>query len=312
MKSNFKPIRNYQCVCGRIFNKSQAYNGHKCHCKDFQLQKYGNLDNYTKVKENIVTALKKGSKIKSDKQRETRLNKLDRWISERHTCEYCGKTMSEIYGSGRFCSSSCARSFSSNTNRETTNMKISKSVCKTLKDKGKIITKELPKIFCKKCGKQLNPHNKTKYCQECYRKFHTTSEETKKKLSKIQKDLVKSGKHRGWNSRSKIPSTEKQWMKILKENNIPYKHDYNVSKKSIGVSGNGAYKLDFLLSNNIDLEIDSTLHLREDRKNHDKIRDKNLKQAGFKVYRIKCYSNEYKKNISKVINDFIIWYRENI
>lgn len=43
-------------------------------------------------------------------------------------CEYCGKEHDGSYGSGRFCSSSCARKFSSNTNRETINRKISQTI----------------------------------------------------------------------------------------------------------------------------------------------------------------------------------------
>lgn len=33
---------------------------------------------------------------------------LDKWISECHTCERCNRVMTEMYGSGRFCSRSCA------------------------------------------------------------------------------------------------------------------------------------------------------------------------------------------------------------
>lgn len=40
-------------------------------------------------------------------------------------CESCGKDHNSAYGSGRFCSSSCARRFSSKSNREETNRKIS-------------------------------------------------------------------------------------------------------------------------------------------------------------------------------------------
>lgn len=35
-------------------------------------------------------------------------NNLQLWLSEKHTCENCGKIMTEKYGSGRFCCSFCA------------------------------------------------------------------------------------------------------------------------------------------------------------------------------------------------------------
>jgi len=43
-------------------------------------------------------------------------------------CEKCKNDHDSSYGSGRFCSAACACSFSSNTNREETNKKISKSL----------------------------------------------------------------------------------------------------------------------------------------------------------------------------------------
>ena len=39
-------------------------------------------------------------------------------------CEKCGKEHNGKYGSGRFCSEPCARSYSSNINRDETNIKV--------------------------------------------------------------------------------------------------------------------------------------------------------------------------------------------
>lgn len=38
-----------------------------------------------------------------------RKEKLQQWLDEKHTCENCGKVMTEYYGSGRFCSLQCSR-----------------------------------------------------------------------------------------------------------------------------------------------------------------------------------------------------------
>ena len=43
-------------------------------------------------------------------------------------CEKCGKKHNGKYGSGRFCSSSCARSFSTSSKREEINKKVSQSL----------------------------------------------------------------------------------------------------------------------------------------------------------------------------------------
>ena len=41
--------KEYKCICGREFDNSQAFNGHKSHCKEHQLNKYGHLDNVNKI-----------------------------------------------------------------------------------------------------------------------------------------------------------------------------------------------------------------------------------------------------------------------
>ena len=53
-------------------------------------------------------------------------------------CENCGQEHDGTYGSGRFCSSKCARSFSTKYNRKETNKKVSN----TLKNKYKGKTKK--------------------------------------------------------------------------------------------------------------------------------------------------------------------------
>ena len=49
-------------------------------------------------------------KLASAKKRAERLQK---WIDEKHTCEFCGEIMVEKYGSGRFCNKSCCRKHTS-------------------------------------------------------------------------------------------------------------------------------------------------------------------------------------------------------
>lgn len=53
---------------------------------------------------------------------------LTQWLSENHICEHCGNVIHEYYGTGRFCSSQCAHSFSTSKNREEINKKVSKTL----------------------------------------------------------------------------------------------------------------------------------------------------------------------------------------
>lgn len=58
-------------------------------------------------------------------------------------CEYCEKEHDGSYGSGRFCSPKCARSFSTSKNRQEINRKRSSSMKKKydyINYKGKLIT----------------------------------------------------------------------------------------------------------------------------------------------------------------------------
>lgn len=39
-------MKQYECVCGKIFNDPQKFNGHKSNCKIHQQHKYGSLKEY--------------------------------------------------------------------------------------------------------------------------------------------------------------------------------------------------------------------------------------------------------------------------
>lgn len=97
----------YQCECGRQYNNPQSYNGHKSHCI-IHMQCNGKYDTFLEddynrhetLRKTVRDQVKERQMIKSQQQQE----ELERWISEQHTCEKCGKVMTEKYGSGRFCS----------------------------------------------------------------------------------------------------------------------------------------------------------------------------------------------------------------
>jgi protein-arginine kinase activator protein McsA len=75
------------------------------------------------------------------------------------TCEKCSNPVEGTYGSGRFCSSSCARSFSSLSNREEKNRKIS----------NKLRSKSRKDRRCRACGKIYEPPPKytRRRCPDC-------------------------------------------------------------------------------------------------------------------------------------------------
>ena len=98
--------KTYTCLCGATFDNWSLYGGHKQCCSTFLIDKYGSLDNYYAIKNrnhNRGKALSERAKIKKEQE-------LQQWINAGHTCEKCGKVMTEKWGSGRFCSHSCANS----------------------------------------------------------------------------------------------------------------------------------------------------------------------------------------------------------
>ena len=70
-------------------------------------------------------------------------------------CEYCGSNHNGIYGSGRFCSTKCARGFSTKAKRNEINAKVSKTLGgKNWKPK---------ETHCLYCGKKLTKKSR-KFC----------------------------------------------------------------------------------------------------------------------------------------------------
>ena len=103
MKANTKV---YTCICGKEFTNSQAINGHKCHCKKY-LTTVNKYDSYLLMRKLSLAKTHKTQK-NNNKIKKDFYNK--QWKNEQHHCEHCGKLMLEKYGSGRFCSRSCANS----------------------------------------------------------------------------------------------------------------------------------------------------------------------------------------------------------
>lgn len=109
-------MKTYTCECGKTFDNPQKFNGHKSNCEKHILTKYESVEQYYV---NKTPKINKGAEI--IKQRSEL--KLQQWVDEKHTCEKCGKIMTVKYGSGRFCSRSCAnsRNFSEEIKNKTRN-----------------------------------------------------------------------------------------------------------------------------------------------------------------------------------------------
>lgn len=160
----------YKCECGKEFDNPQKFNGHKSHClvhnelngkTDYLLET--DRARHSKTSETLKKAFE-------EKRESVKIS----WVSEQHTCEKCGKIMTEKFGSGRFCSRVCANSrVHSNETKE----KISKSVAtavaksdsrmKNNRSYNESLYNEHPKL-CRDCGKQLTYDERHKdRCKVC-------------------------------------------------------------------------------------------------------------------------------------------------
>ena len=158
----------YSCVCGKTFYKPNQFNSHKNHCTPHLENKYGSYELY----------LQRCNRNKPDKQ-----FLLDQWIAEQHTCERCGKLMTEKFGAGRFCTRACA-----NTRHHSTETKQKQRLASS----SHYDLVHRPRFDLHKEDYLLNP----KYCQVCNevlpyerRTRKTCSDKCKRKLIGINSKL---------------------------------------------------------------------------------------------------------------------------
>ena len=283
----------FQCECGKEFDNPQSFNGHKSHCSVHQLAKYGNLDKLTQANK-MRSQL--GGKTNSKNIELKKLKALSQWVAEEHRCEHCGKVMIEKFGSGRFCSRTCANR---HKHSEETKQKISIQSRKYKKKKK----------VCSICGKKLRGINKTGLCMNC---LNNTAEGKQVKIflgKQGYATMKANGTHKPWQSRNIISYAERFWTKVLCDNDISYQKELAVKHE------NSNYFLDFYIEvngNKIDLEIDGKQHQYKDRIESDAARDNYLKSLGYIIYRIswnEINSEAGKLKMQNKIDKFLKFYK---
>ena len=288
----------YKCICGREFDNPQSFNGHKTHCKIHQVTTYGE-EHYSRNQSLQRRTSSAGGDAIKRKCDDKKHQSLLKWVSEQHTCEHCGKIMTTKFGSGRFCNRSCANAkvVSESHRKKTSNTLLSHYHSAPNK--------------CSLCGKILKRKTVTGLCRDCLNHSPEGFAIRSSAGRSTQYNLLAQGIHKGWKSRNIKSYAESFWEKVLTNNGIDYEREKSVKTK------NSRYFLDFVIYKNgcsIDLEIDGKQHLYKDRVASDLIRDNELSDMGFIVYRVPW--NEIKttngKNLMRdKINEFIKYY-ENI
>jgi len=186
------------------------------------------------------------------------------------------------------------------------------------KERKKRVKKEMTKL-CLQCKEGFIAHKKkqkycSRKCSDVASIGRSPSRETREKQSRIMKEKIKNGTHKGWSTRNRLSYPEKFFKGVLKNNNLLEKCSINhpVKKRALGLDCDMNYFLDFYFEEkNLDLEIDGRQHER--RKEHDDLRDKLLRENGYEVYRIKwnqVNNDRGKEEMKKKIDDFLRFYEE--
>lgn len=301
---SFNHSGEYVCECGKQFTNSQKFNGHKTHCK-VHLEAVGKLNERINAQQKFIES---GNTFNTKKHQNTVVQKeseLRKWIQEQHRCAKCGKIMTKFYGTGRFCSH-CANG---RAQCEDTKAKIGSSL--KLRSQDKRDNYALSPIICKHCGYSLTYEERARAtCPSCKLSLYqekkqlstkqpkqstscTKKKPVQKKIKYIGPELpVVEDQHRsaGFFPRNKMSYAELFWKQVLDNNHVNYKHDYKVKNRA----GTAVYRLDFLIDDCIDFEVDGSEHEKYLYK--DIVRYVWLEELGYKNFRVKWVNPNTDKN----------------
>ena len=257
---------SYICECGKEFDSSQKFNGHKSGCRVHLGE-----EKYQQRLARSKAALVKGVQLQKETTKKKHYDENITWISEQHKCEHCGFIMTTKYGTGRFCCQKCAKSHSKSVEER---QKVSKSLL--LRYNPNLTQDELELLSLQNIERNDKKKHKISDRQSQDQEQHLD------KLLPTVQDEQKS-REKGWQNRKiKNSYPEQFWMRVFDNNGIQYEREYQIKNEN----STGSYKLDFLIDDVYDIEIDGSQHKQNDIFQKDIRRDLYLKSLGYKVYRI--------------------------
>lgn len=227
-----------------------------------------------------------------------------KWEKIEKICPKCGKKFTTRKNHPKettTCSYKCSGSYFKR-HTDISKKKISESIKKHLKLLGKI--KKIQTIKCLKCGtEKIIKKSTQRFCsKKCSVQYRKNDPIYLQHLRDGVQKSIKEGRHVSWKSRKIVSYPEEFFMKVLKNNNIQYNHNFKCGK----------YFIDFAIEINgkkIALEIDGKQHQYENRKKKDIEKNIFLTNNGWMVYRIpwKSINTENgKKYMKEQIDKFLI------
>jgi hypothetical protein len=214
-------------------------------------------------------------------------------------CENCGKSHSGEYGSGRFCSVSCARSFATKSKRKEINKKVSKKIS----SKKRFVEKTCP--ICKIIFVKEYKYRKQMTCSSKCARFWTYHKDNPNYV-KNKKNVIEAGKKSVTSQKDKRRSkNEKMFYEKIKEvfhdsiHNEPifngWDADIIIPSEKIAILWNGIWHYKKITKK----------HSVEQVQNRDEIKINEIKKLGYKVYVIKDLGKHNAEFVNEQFNIFI-------
>lgn len=248
-----------------------------------------------------------------DSFRSSRLRKKERAIYTHCIHPECGAKHDGSYGSGKFCSSKCARGHSTYLKRSEINEKVSESLAgRPSHMKGKRVKSRNGRKT--KIGEFRDGMGDTKVCLKCHKSFSFIVPKRKFCSRKCAQEgladsirlSIVNGTHKGWAPRTKLSFAEKYYKDQLDANGYTGKYIVNhpVSQIDLGMDRPYCYYIDFYFpESKLCVEIDGMQHMHAERIELDRTRDHYLKQSGYIIYRIPWNGIRSKPAIAKTEDD---------
>lgn len=228
-------------------------------------------------------------------------------------CENCREEHDYSYGTGRFCSQSCALEYSRSFITEESLDKVREGVKKGVEIQ-KRIRREIGKIKKNSNLSILYPISVNIYVQDLnifskitkekmeYKEYMVFSKysdliEFEEKAKIENKNISDIGYHTvSWISKRKdnISNAEDFWIKFISSLGLKedkdFVREYYINKATLDPDETSCYYLDFLFINyegqKLNIEIDGSQHKKKKNLKYDKHRDSLLRKNGYIVYRI--------------------------
>lgn len=165
-------------------------------------------------------------------------------------------------------------------------------------------------MVCENCKKEHDgSYGSGRFCSSKCGHSYSAKKNNDVRIDKIRKSTelsIVEGRHHAFTGKEGRIVENYWWQELLKIG-LPVKKNYPVECESIQ-NNNHYYRLDFLVGDNVDLEIDGDVFHQSEK---DKVRDDYLTSQGYIVYRVPYVNpKRYPEKFLHNVTEFVKWYND--